>query len=218
MGLAMERPEASGELDGEFDAESAGEFDLPGPTPTMDEDPDRFTVMSAAKPGPLPAEVERELRQLAEAIGSVMPEPEGMIGTRFGRRVVVAPVDDPSNAVDIADVDMARHLVLTFGGEDPTPEGSLLAQVLFQRRELSHGYVQAPEVKAPTFSLMQRVLPSLRGAGAVQIDGVGTLAVGHRPASLAGAVQGIQEDEDEGAEEDGAGGTDEGPSPPTPAR
>lgn len=210
MAASMDRAsDGARELDrheaGELDDRDPGEFDLPGPQPTMDRDPEAFQVSSAGKAGPLPPDVERELRQVADALQTALEDPEGMVATRFGRRVVVAPVDEPSKAVDVADVDMPRHLVLTFGGEDPTPQGSVLAQILLQRREMSHGYVHAPDVKGPTFSVMQRLLPSLRAAGAVDVEEVGTIAVGHRPAELAGALQGLQaeqEEDDEDAEAD----------------
>lgn len=173
------------------------EVDIPGPEPTMDRDPQAFQVMSAAQAGPTPPDVERELRQLAEAVGPVLDEREGVIGTRFGRRAIVAPVDAPQEAVDVADVDLSRQLVLTLGGEDPTPEGSLLAQVLFQRREVSHGYARAPEITGPTFSVLERVLPGLRGGQAVEADQIGRVAVGHRPSEIAGAVEGLLEQHSE---------------------
>lgn len=181
---------------GDLDAEP-GEFELPGPEPTMDRDPEAFQVSSAGQAGPLPPDVESELRQLADALKTTLEDPEGMVATRFGRRVVVAPVDEPGQAVDVADVDMPRHMVLTFGGEDPTPQGSVLAQVLLQRREMAYGYVHAPDVKGPTFSVMQRVLPSLRAAGAVEVDEIGTIAVGHQAAEIAGALQGLREEQAE---------------------
>jgi hypothetical protein len=200
----MDRPERAREPDfdevaeAEIDAE-AGELELPGPKPMMDQDPDGFRITSAGQDGPLPPDVQRELTQLAEAIETAVEDPEGMVATRFGRRVVVAPVDDPSQAVDVADVDMTRNLVLTFGAEDPTPEGSLLAQVLLQRRQLAHGYVHAPDADGPNFSTMKRVLPSLRAAGAVEVEDVGTLAVGHGPAEIAGALEGLRERQEEEA-------------------
>jgi hypothetical protein len=205
MARVMERPDRDPDLelgddvaeaDAEIDGEP-GEFDLPGPDPVMDQDPEEFQVMSAADAGPLPPDVDRELDQLADALETALDDPDGMIATRFGRRVIVAPVGNPNDHVDVADVDMPRHMVLTFGGEDPTPQGSLLAQVLFQRREMSHGYVHAPDVKGPTFSVLQRVLPSLHGTGAVELEEIGTLALGHRPAEIAGALQGLQADEDD---------------------
>jgi hypothetical protein len=193
-------PDLDGAEAGDLDLDSeAGEFELPGPEPTMDRDPEAFQVASAGEAGPLPPDVDQELRRLSEALQTQLDDPEGMIATRFGRRVVVAPVDQPDQAVDVADVDMPRHLVLTFGGEDPTPQGSVLAQVLFQRRELAHGFVHAPDVKGPTFSVMQRVLPSLRAAGAVEVEDVGTLAVGHGPAEIAGALEGLRERQEEEA-------------------
>lgn len=172
------------------------DVELPGPEPTMDRDPDAFQTMSAAQSGPLPADVERELRRLAEALGAVLEDDEGVVGTRFGRRVIVAPVDNPTDAVDVADVDLPRKLILTLGGEEPTPAGALLAQVLFQRREMDLGYARAPDIDGPTLPVLQQVLPALRGPRAVDLDGVGEVALGHRPAGVAGAVRGLREESD----------------------
>lgn len=197
-------------LDEDADVET---MELPGPKPTMDREPDEFQVMSAAQSGPIPPDVERELRQLADAIKATTDTDEGIVATRFGQRVVVAPLDNPSEGVDVADVDLTRQIILTLGGEDPTDQGALLAKVLFQRREMSHGYAKAPDVDGPTFSVLQQVLPALQGPQAVDLEEVGTIALGHSPSAIAGAVQGLQA-EDEDADRQ-AGSDEDHPTPPS---
>lgn len=197
------------ESDEELDlATNPEDVELPGPEPTMDRDPDAFQVMSAAKPGPVPPDVERELRQLSEALCAVLDEEEGVIATRYGRRILVAPVGQPGEAVDVADVDLTRQLVLTFGGEDPTDEGALLAKILLQRTEMAHGYARAPDVDGPTFSVLQKALPALHGPRAVDLEGIGQIALGHAPSAIAGAVQGLRAEQEDEEEED-----ETGPSP-----
>ncbi|MDX1611570.1 MAG: hypothetical protein R3185_04315, partial [Candidatus Thermoplasmatota archaeon] len=78
---------------------------------------DGFTILKAAEAGRLPEELQDSLEDLAEAVASVQQDPKGVVGMRYGRRIVVAPVDDPDQAVDVADVDLARHVILTLGGK-----------------------------------------------------------------------------------------------------
>jgi len=194
------RPDSGPEFDdadpdasdiGELDLEDADpeEIELPGPKPVMDRDPDEFTVMSAAKDGPLPPDVERDLRELADELEPIVDE--GYVATRFGGRVIVAEISSPTDAVDVADIDIPRSIVLTLGGKDPGETGSLLAQVLFQRTDVTFGYAKAPEIKGPTVSNLRQLLPALRGPRAATVDGVGTVAVGHRPGEVRSAVEGL---------------------------
>jgi hypothetical protein len=204
-----EMPEESGGLDPSevgFEAEDVDldpdELELPGPEPVMDRDPAEFTIMTAAKPGPLPPDVERELRQLSKAIQPVLDDDdEGRIATRFGRRAIVAPVDQPTEAVEVADVDVPRSMVLTMGGKDPGATGSLLAQVLFQRTDVTVGYAQAPDIVGPTVANLQKLLPALRGPRASKVEGVGTVALGHRPAEVRSAIEDVLKAEDDGEDE-----------------
>lgn len=173
-----------------------------GPHPAADREPGGFEVHWAAEPGPVPEDVSRELRELAEAVGPVLDEAEGMIGTRFGRRAIVAPANAPDEAVDVADVDLARSMVLTMGGKDPTPEGSLLAQVLDLRGDVTCGYARAPEIEGPTMPVMTRLLPALRGASSAHVPSLGRVALGRHPQEVRGALESLQEGDDEERELD----------------
>jgi hypothetical protein len=167
------------------------------PHPAGDRDPGGFEVHWAAEPGPIPESVSRDLRELAETVGGVLGEGEGMVGTRFGRRVVVAPANAPDEAVDVADVDPTRSLVLTMGGKDPTPEGALLAKVLRLREDVRVGYARAPEVDGPTMGVLSRLLPALRGATGTHLPGLGRVALGRRPREVAAALEEVQDEDDD---------------------
>lgn len=181
-----------------------------GPHPASEQDPDGFEVLWAADSGPLPRDIARDLESLSDALRPVVPTEDGVIGTRFGRRTIVAPVQNPEDAVDVADVDVSRSVVFTMGGEDPTPAGTLLAKVLSLRGDVLYGYAEAEEIDGPTMDVLQQLLPALRGGLAARIDGTGGVALGRHPEELRGAVEQILQDPDE---EDGeAAGSEDAPS------
>ncbi len=167
------------------------------PHPASEEDPDRLHVLWAAEPGPLPDDVTQDMRQLADALEPHVDGDGGMIGTRFGRRVIVAPLNAPEDTVDIAIVDASRNLVLTMGGEDPTPEGALLAQILEVRSDVAYGFVEAPELNGLTMSVLQQTLPALRGATSAYLPSLGHIALGKRPQEVTGALETALAQEDE---------------------
>lgn len=167
------------------------------PHPAGQHEPGGFEVHWAAEPGPVPESVSRDLRELAEAVGPVVDEAEGVIGTRFGRRVVVAPVNAPDDPVDIADVDPSRDMVLTMGGEDPTPQGALLAQVLRLREDARVGFARAPEIEGPSLDVLTRLLPALRGGTGAHVPGVGQVALGRHPQEVRGAVESLDEQDED---------------------
>lgn len=170
------------------------------PHPATGEDPDEFEVLWAAEPGPIPEDVARDLREISHAIEPVLEASDGVIGTRFGHRVVVAPAGSPQDAVDIADVDISRNIVLTMGAKDPTPEGALLAQVLRAREDIVYGYVSASDVEGPSMDVLQKVLPALRGATGAYVEAVGRFALGRHPREVQGALESAIEQEGEASE------------------
>ncbi len=169
--------------------EQPGTLDVP--------DPDRFEILKAAESGKLPEEVQRGLEDLSDAVTPVLGgDSRGVVGLRYGRRVIVAPVDDPSDAVDIADVDLARKVILSVGGRDPGPSGSLLAQVLFQRTDAVVGYAEADEIPGPTMDAMKQVLVPLQSNPATRAAGAGTVALGKQPSDLGASLKQLGEDDD----------------------
>lgn len=185
--------------------EHPGTLDVP--------DPNRFTILKAAESGSLPEEVQRGLTELSEAVTPALgQDPSGVVGLRFGRRIIVAPVGQTEDAVDIADVDMARKVILTVGGKDPGPSGSLLAQVLFNRHDAVVGYAKAQEIPGPTLDAMKSVLVPLQRAPVARAQGVGTVAVGKQAGELGNALHGLSEDKVNQAEES-QGGADDKPDP-----
>lgn len=171
------------------------------PHPATGEDPDKYEVLWAAEPGPIPDDVARDLRDIADAIDPVLEESDGMIGTRFGHRVIVAPAGSPQDAVDIADVDISRNIVLTMGAKDPTPEGALLAQVLRAREDVVYGYASAPDIEGPSMGVLQKVLPALQGATGAAVHGLGRIALGRHPREVRGALESAIEQEEDAAEQ-----------------
>lgn len=162
-----------------------------------------FTILPAADGGQIPESVARELRELSDAVKSVSAATEdAVVGTRFGRRIIVAPVDNPGEAVDIADVDIPRAMILTIGAKNPGPAGALLAQIMLVRTEMVCGYATAPDTEGPVMSELQRLLPALRGEGACRVDELGTVALGRRPVEVAGALEALEASQDADAEED----------------
>lgn len=159
------------------------------PHPASKEDPDRLHVLWAAEPGPLPDDVAQDMRELADALDPSVKGSKGIIGTRFGRRVIVAPLHAPEDTVDIAIVDASRNLALTMGGKDPTPAGALLAQILEVRSDVVYGFVKAPDIDGLTLSLLQQTLPALRGATSAYLPAVGHIALGRRPQEVQGALE-----------------------------
>lgn len=173
--------------------EHPGRLDVP--------DPGTFEILKAAESGSLPEEVQRGLQDLADAIaGALGDEPSGVVGLRFGRRVIVAPADKPTDAVDIADVDLARKIILTVGGRDPGPSGSLLAQVLFQRTDAVVGYAEAQDLPGPTMDAMKQILVPLQASPATRTQGVGTVALGKQPSDLGASLKQL-DDEDDGTDQ-----------------
>lgn len=174
-----------------------------GPHPAADRDPDGFEVLWAAEPGPLPEDVSRDLRDIADTIEPVLgDDDDGVIGTRFGQRSIVAPAGSPSDAVDVADVDVPRSLVLTMGGKDPTPAGALLARVLAFRNDILYGYAHAPDIDGPSMDVLQKIMPILGGGTVAEVEGVGVIALGRTPNEVRGGIEAIQE-ADDGEDEDG---------------
>lgn len=172
------------------------------PHPASQEDPDRLHVLWAAEPGPLPDDVAQDMRELADALEPRLEGSEGMIGTRFGRRVIVAPLRAPEDTVDIAIVDASRNLALTMGGKDPTPEGALLAQILEVRSDVVYGFVEAPELEGINMQVLQQTLPALRGATSAFLPSVGRIALGRRPQEVQGALDTVLAQEEEHDDED----------------
>lgn len=166
------------------------------PHPASQQDLDGFEVLWAAEPGPIPDDVAQDLRELGDAVTACMEEGDGVVGTRFGHRVIVAPADAPQDAVDIADVDIPRRIVLTMGARDPTPEGALLAQILRLRQDVVHGFVKAPDVDGPSMDVLQKILPTLRGATGVHVHNVGHIALGRHPREVQGALESAMEQEE----------------------
>lgn len=177
------------------------------PHPASQEDLDGFEVLWAAEPGPIPEDVARDLRELSDAVKPVAEGSDGIVGTRFGRRVVVAPVNAPDEAVDIADVDPSRSIVLTMGAKDPTPQGALLAQVLTLRTDVLYGFANAPDIEGPTLDVLQQLLPALQGSGGAEVEGIGRVAVGRHPQEVRGAVESLKA-QAQAADDDGE---DDGP-------
>lgn len=178
--------------------EHPGTLDVP--------DPDRFEILKAAEAGSLPEEIRRGLEDLSEAVTPVLgDDPGGVVGMRYGRRIIVAPVDDPDNAVDIADVDMARRIILTVGGRDPGPAGSLLAQILFQRTDAVVGYAEADDIPGPTMDALKQILVPLQANPAAQAPGAGTVALGKQPSDLGASLKQLDDEETNQADDDGDG-------------
>lgn len=166
-------------------------------------DHDAFRTLKAAEGGELPEEVQRSLDDLVDAVAPVLGDgASGVVGLRFGRRVIVAPVDSPEDAVDIADVDLARRVILTVGGKDPGSSGSLLAQVLFQRTDAVVGYAEADEIPGPSLDVMQKVLVPLQASPAARAKGAGTVAVGKQASEIGASLQELQEKVNEASEAD----------------
>ncbi len=172
------------------------------PHPASDSDTDGFEVHWAAEPGPIPEDVARDLREISEAVEPVVEGNDGMIGVRFGRRVIVAAVGAPDEAVDIADVDLAGDLVLTRGAKDPTPAGLLLAQVLTLRNDVVVGFARAPEIEGPSMGVLSRLMPALRGANAADLEDVGRVALGRHPQEVRGSLESLEAKANEASDGD----------------
>lgn len=169
--------------------EHPGTLDVP--------DPDRFEILKAAESGKLPEEVQRGLEDLSKAVTPVLgDDPKGAVGLRYGRRIIVASAGDPSDPVDIVDVDLARKVILTVGGRDPGPSGSLLAQVLFQRTDAVVGYAKADDLPGPTMDAMKQLLVPLQANPATQAPGAGTVALGKQASELGASLKTLDEDQD----------------------
>lgn len=154
-----------------------------------------FTVLSAADPGPIPEEVALALERAAEAVeGVVGKEPPGVVAVRFGRRTIVAPAASPGEAVDVADIDLPRRIVLTVGGLDPGPEGTLACQLLLLRSEALVAYVAAKGVAGPTMEVLEAVLPALRDTPGEDIDEVGRVVLASTAEELSATLVRLAKD------------------------
>ena len=140
-----------------------------------------FAVHTASEAGQLPREVAEGLARLATAVSQVRgATPPGVIGLRFGHRVIVAPARDPEAATDIVDVDVARRTVLSVGGRDPGGAGALLAQILLLRREAMVGYLEPHADVWPTLEVLEGILPRLRDAPHTRADDLATVVLGRQ--------------------------------------